>query len=141
MLKGIDPLLNGELLKHLDQLGHSESLALVDRNFPAYGVGAPVIDLGEVTVQRATKALVSVLPIDQYSDSPIARMGIDDDHLTQNDAHRAVLQAINHEEGTERQWRVIPRMDFYSEVKKVRLVVRCLDSSPFACFIFQKGVV
>lgn len=141
MLKGIDPLLNGELLKQLDQLGHGESLALVDRNFPAYGVGAPVVDLGEVTVQRVTKALMSVFPVDQYSDSPIARMGIDGDLGAENEAHKAVLAAVNHEETTERQWRVIPRMDFYSEVKNVRLVIRCLDSAPFACFIFQKGVV
>lgn len=141
MLKGIDPLLNGELLRQLDQLGHGESLALVDRNFPAYGVGVPVVDLGEVSVQRVTQALVSVFPVDQYAEAPIARMGIDGYLETQNDAHRSVLEAINSEEGTKREWRVIPRLDFYTEVKKVRLVIRCLDSAPYACFIFQKGVV
>lgn len=141
MLKGIDPLLNGELLKQLDQLGHGESLALVDRNFPAYGVGVPVVDLGEASVQRVTKALMSVFPVDQYAEAPIARMGIDGDLETQNKAHRAVLEAINDEEVTQRQWMVIPRLDFYTEVKKVRLVIRCLDSAPYACFIFQKGVV
>ena len=141
MLKGIDPLLNGELLRQLDQLGHGESLALVDRNFPAYGVGVPVVDLGEVSVQRVTKALMSVFPVDQHAEAPIARMGIDGDLETQNDAHRAVLEAINDEEVTQRQWRVVPRLDFYTEVKKVRLVIRCLDSAPYACFIFQKGVV
>lgn len=78
--------------------------------------GAPVVDLGEVTVQRVTKALMSVFPVDKFADSPIARMGIDGDLGTENEAHKAVLAAVNREEPTERQWRVIPRMDFYSEV-------------------------
>lgn len=141
MLKGVDPVLNGELLKHLDQLGHGESLALVDRNFPAYGVGVSVVDLGEVTVQRATKAIMSVFPVDQFAENPIARMGIDGELTTENSAHRAVLAAINEVEPEPREWKVIPRQDFYIEVKRVRLVVRCLDNAPYACFIFQKGVV
>lgn len=141
MLKGVDPVLNGELLKHLDQLGHGESLALVDRNFPAYGVGVSVVDLGEVTVQRATKAIMSVFPVDQFAENPIARMGIDGELATENSAHRAVLAAINEVEPEPREWQVIPRQDFYIEVKRVRLVVRCLDNAPYACFIFQKGVV
>jgi L-fucose mutarotase len=141
MLKGIDPLLNGELLRHLDQLGHGESMALVDRNFPAYGVGVPVVDLGEVSVERVTRAVMTVFPVDQFDELPIARMGIDGDLETQNQAHRSVLAEINRSEGTKRAWRVIPRADFYSEVKRVRFIIRCLDSAPYACFIFQKGVV
>ena len=141
MLKGIDPLLSGELLKHLDQMGHGESLALVDRNFPAFGVGVPVVELGEVSVQRVTKALMSVFPLDQFTEYPVARMGIDGDLNGQNDAHRAVLGEITEVELKSIDWKVIPRADFYSEVKEVRLVIRCLDNSPFACFIFQKGVI
>ena len=32
MLKGIDPLLSGELLKVLDEMGHGDQLLVVDRN-------------------------------------------------------------------------------------------------------------
>ena len=39
MLKGIDPLLNGELLRILDEMGHADQLLLVDRNYPAAAVG------------------------------------------------------------------------------------------------------
>ena len=35
MLKGIDPLLTGRLLKILDEMGHGDQLLLVDRNYPA----------------------------------------------------------------------------------------------------------
>ena len=63
MLKGVDPLLSGDLLAILDDMGHGDQLALVDRNFPAVSSGRPVIRLGEVTILRAAEAILSVLPL------------------------------------------------------------------------------
>ncbi len=60
MLKNIDPLLSGSLLELLDRMGHGDVVALVDRNFPAYRYGAPVIDFRGVDTQRAAEALLSV---------------------------------------------------------------------------------
>ena len=39
VLKGIDPLLNGDLLKILDEMGHGDRLLVVDRNYPAFSAG------------------------------------------------------------------------------------------------------
>ena len=64
MLKNIDPVLRGELLKALDELGHGEEFALVDQNFPSYGVGVEVIDLGGIDSSRAAQAIFSVFPLD-----------------------------------------------------------------------------
>lgn len=66
MLIGIDSVLRGELLKALDEMGHGERFALVDQNFPAYGVGAPVVDLGEISASRAARAILSVFPLDLF---------------------------------------------------------------------------
>ena len=35
MLTGIHPLLTGELLAHLDAMGHSDAVVLADAHFPA----------------------------------------------------------------------------------------------------------
>ncbi len=40
MLKGTDPLLSGDLLKILDDMGHGDQLLLVDRNYPAAASGS-----------------------------------------------------------------------------------------------------
>lgn len=141
MLKGIDPVLRGELLKALDEMGHGERFALVDQNFPAYGVGAPVIDLGEVSATRATQAIMSVFPLDPFVETPLERMGIDDDLAGSNDCHDAVLDIARSSASESWPWSVIPRHDFYREVKNVALVVRCLESAPYACFMFRKGVL
>ena len=79
MLKGIDPLLSGDLLRVLDDMGHGDLLLLVDRNYPAAASGKPVIRLGEVTVLRAATAILSVLPLDTFVEHPIERMEVDDD--------------------------------------------------------------
>ena len=35
MLTGINPLLTGELLWHLDAMGHSDAVVIADAHFPA----------------------------------------------------------------------------------------------------------
>ena len=46
MLKNIDPLLCGDLLQILDNMGHGDQLLLVDRNYPAYSyVGVMTMEL------------------------------------------------------------------------------------------------
>ena len=43
MLKGIHPLLTPDLLHALAEMGHGDTLAIVDANFPATRVGRRVI--------------------------------------------------------------------------------------------------
>lgn len=141
MLKNIDPLLRGELLKALDELGHGEEFALVDQNFPAYGVGAPVIDLGEVDTKRVSKAVFSVFPLDIFGPTPILRMGIDEQPGVSNETHDEVRDIANDSMDQDWPWEEVERQEFYSRVKWVRLVIRCLETAPYACFIFRKGVL
>lgn len=68
-------------------------------------------------------------------------MGIDDDLSGSNQCHDEVLSIALDAAHASWDWRIIPRRDFYDEVKDVSLVVRCLESAPYACFMFRKGVV
>lgn len=141
MLKGIDPILRGELLKALDEMGHGERVALVDRNFGAYQYGKPVIDLGEVNAERAAAALFTVFPLDTFCDTPLTRMAYDGERDTVNAAHTAVLARAHEASGEHWDWDVLHRPEFYAQMPDVALVVRCLEDAPYACFTFQKGVV
>jgi L-fucose mutarotase len=141
MLKGIDPLLRGELLRLLDEMGHGERFALVDRNFGAYRYGKPVVDLGDVSAGRAAQALFSVFPLDTFCPTPLARMAYDDDSTMVNDAHKEVFHHANASSEASWEWEVLHRPEFYEQVPNVSLVVRCLEDAPYACFMFQKGVI
>lgn len=141
MLKGVDPLLSGDLLKILDDMGHGDQLLLVDRNYPAVASDRPVIRLGEVSVLRAAAALLSVFPLDSFIAHPLERMEVDEDPTKTTAVQNELLALASRAEGRELSYGVVPRLDFYGRAKAAFAVVHTLDSVPYGCFILQKGVV
>lgn len=141
MLKGIDPLLSGDLLQILDDMGHGDQLLLVDRNYPAVSSGRPVIRLGEVGIMRAAEAILSVFPLDSFISHPLERMEVEDDPTKTTAVQSELLAYASKIEGRPLEFGVIPRLDFYGRARNVYAVVHTLDALPYGCFIFHKGVV
>lgn len=141
MLKGIDPLLSGELLKVLDEMGHGDQLLLVDRNYPAASSGKTVIRLGEVTVVRAATAILSVFPLDSLVSHPLERMEVENDATKITTNQEKVLTIARATHGASLEYGVIPRLDFYDRARGAYAIIHTLDDQPYACFIFQKGVI
>ncbi|MDP3138908.1 MAG: RbsD/FucU domain-containing protein, partial [Burkholderiaceae bacterium] len=73
MLLGIDPLLSADLLHALAAMGHGERIALVDANYPATR-GRRLIELPGIAVDRALRAVLTVLPCDTFVSEPAAVM-------------------------------------------------------------------
>ncbi|CAN5350385.1 RbsD/FucU family protein [soil metagenome] len=140
MLNGIDPLLSGELLKILDEMGHGDRLVLADRNFPAYTAGLPVVRMS-VDTATALDAILSVFPLDTFVDRPLARMGPQDDPEAENDAQTAVLEVARRRSGGALEFEAIRRMDFYDHANTAFAVVQTLETAPYCDFILTKGVV
>jgi len=134
MLKGIDPLLSGELLAALDRIGHGQEIAVVDGNYPAYRSGSPVVRVsaGLVPVLRA---ILSVVPLDP--DVAVARMQVEDDPqyvLPQMEAALALPREAPRAEP-------VPRADLYRRVDAAALVVQTSETEPYANLVMTKGVV
>ncbi|WEO76873.1 RbsD/FucU domain-containing protein [Cryobacterium sp. SO2] len=140
MLIGIDPLLSGDLLKMLDEMGHGDELLLVDRNYPAASSGRPVIRLGPVNVTDAATAILSVFPLDTFVERPVERMEVDDNPAIVGDSQAEVLE-VARAGWPELEFGVVPRLDFYRRAQTVYGVVHTLDARPYGCFILRKGVV
>lgn len=141
MLKGIDPLLSGDVLKVLDDMGHGDELVIADRNFPAYATGRPVIRLGEVTITRAAEAVLSVFPLDTFIPHPLERMEVAEDPSRTTVRGDEILAAAIAAEGRELEWGVIPRFDFYTRAAKAYAVLHTLEDEGYNDFILTKGVV
>ena len=141
MLKGIDPLLSGDLLKILDDMGHGDQLLLVDRNYPAAASGKPVIRLGEVGVLRAAQAILSVYPLDSFIEHPLERMEVEDDPSKTTSLQDELLPLACAAEGRDLRYGVIPRLDFYQRAKQAYAAVHTLEDQPYGCFILHKGVI
>ena len=141
MLKGIDPLLSGELLKILDDMGHGDQLLLVDRNYPAASSGKPVVRLGEVGILRAAKAILSVYPLDSFINHPLERMEVEDNPNKTTSLQDELLVLARDAEARDLEYGVIPRLDFYQRAKQAYAVVHTLEEQPYGCFILHKGVI
>ena len=140
MLKGIDPVLTGIALKALDDMGHGDTLALVDRNYPAHSSTRPVIHLGDIGSARAATALLSLMPLDTFIETPLSRM-LADDNAPANDVHDAVLRVATAAHGKPLKYGLVPRPDFYARARECQVIFQCLEDAPYSCFLMTKGVV
>lgn len=139
MLKGINPILTGETLHGLDNMGHADRLAIVDRNYPAYSAGPPVIHLGQVSVEELMIAVLSVFPLDGFIEDPLQAMQSDKPNGT--NTQKKVFEIANSEHSKHLAFQTADRFDFYEQVKSCSLIIQCLETAPYSCFILQKGVV
>lgn len=76
MLKGIAPLLGPELLHALAAMGHGDDIAVVDANFPADALAKRLIRLDGHDAISVLTAILSVLPVDDFSDDPLRTMAV-----------------------------------------------------------------
>jgi L-fucose mutarotase len=141
VLKNIDPVLTGELLKVLDEMGHGDQLVIADRNFPAATTGRPVIRVGEIGAVRTLTAILSVFPLDTFVARPLERMELDNDPLLTNPTIDAVLEVAQASHSAALEYGVIPRFDFYERARRASAVVLTLESAPACDFIITKGVI
>jgi L-fucose mutarotase len=141
MLKGINPLLRGDLLKILDEMGHGDQLLLVDRNYPSYACGKPVIEIASTSILKVSQAILDVFPIDTFIEHPLERMEVDQDPNKTTPVQDALLEQVRAVHQPDLTFGVIPRTEVYERAKSVFAVVHTLEAAPYCVFILHKGVI
>ena len=76
MLKGIDPLLSADLLHALAAMGHGDTIAIVDANFPGTSKAKRLLSLPGIDVVSATRAILTLLPLDTFVEAPAQVMQV-----------------------------------------------------------------
>ena len=81
MLKGIDPILNADVLHVLKSMGHGDDLIIADMNFPSDSIArqtvyGKLLKLENVTAGRAVEGVLSLMPLDSFVPHPALRMEI-----------------------------------------------------------------
>ncbi len=145
MLKGIDPLLNADVLWALRAMGHGDDLIVADTNFPADSV-ARTTTLGRVLridapAARVVRAVLSVYPLDGFVDDAAARMEVIGDPALAPPVAAEVQAEIDAAEG--RSWPMIgiERFAFYGRAKTAYAVIQTGERRFYGCFALRKGVV
>jgi len=146
MLKSIDPILTPDLLYALRSMGHGDEIAICDTNFPADAVARDtvmgrVLHLDNVTAPRATRAILSVMPLDSFVEKPVRRMevmGKPDEILP---VQAEVQREIDAAEGRSWPMGSIERFAFYDVARKTYALVLTGERRFYANFIFKMGVI
>ena len=144
MLKGINPLLNADVLHVLRAMGHGDDLIIADTNFPSdsvarqtvYGrllrIDAPAADV--------VQAILSVMPIDTFVTDAAARMEVVDEPKTILPVMEEVQDQVS-AVGGPNPMLPIERFSFYDRAKQAYAVLQTGERRFYGCFAFRKGVI
>ena len=146
MLKGIDPVLSADLLWVLAAMGHGDDLAIVDANHPADTVASAtasgrLIRLPGLSMARATRAILSVLPIDDFEPGSLRRMEVVGKPDEIPPVQAEVQAEIDRAMGEPVPCLGIERFAFYAAARASFAVVQVGDPRPYGCFLLRKGVI
>lgn len=146
MLKGIDPLLNAEVLHALRAMGHGDDLIIADTNFPSDSIARQtrlgrLLRIDNVTAARAVEAVLSVMPLDTFVDDSAARMEIVGSPDEIPPVQQEVQKAIDAAEGRSWPMKSIERYAFYERAKSAYCVIQTGERRFYGCFAFRKGVI
>ena len=144
MLKGINPLLNADVLHVLRAMGHGDDLIIADTNFPSDSVARQTV-YGrllriDASAEDVVQAVLSVMPIDEFVDDAAARMEVVDDPKTILPVMAEVQDKVSAANGPNPML-PIERFAFYDRAKKAYAVVQTGERRFYGCFAFRKGVI
>ena len=141
MLKGLSPLLTPELLKILCEMGHGDEIVLSDGNFPSEAIGQRVVRLDAHAGTDVLKAIMSVFPIDTYSDPNAFLMEVVPGDNVETPIWDEYSHIMKESEGETVRIGHIERFAFYERAKKAYAVIATGETALYANLILKKGVI
>ena len=146
MLKGLNPLLNADVLYALRAMGHGDDLIIADTNFPSDSVArqtrlGKLLRIDNTTAAQAVEAVLSVMPLDSFVEDSAARMEIVGAPDEVPSVQQEVQQKIDAAEGKPWPMISIERFAFYDRAKQAYCVIQTGERRFYGCFAFRKGVL
>ncbi len=146
MLKGIDQRLSAEIVHVLMLMGHGDDLVVCDVNHPAASIArqtsyGKLIDMAGCDIPTATRAILSLMPLDTFVPAPVSRMQVVGNPAGQVPIFAAMQAVVDMAEGRAVQIEPLERFAFYAAARQSFAIIRTADSGPYGCFILKKGVV
>jgi len=134
VLDGIHPLLTGDLLAHLDAMGHSDAVVLADAHFPANRLATRLLTFPGVSTTDMLAAIRSVVPLDEAPSLDLmatadgSRLPIQDELAAAAGVPESDLQFLS-------------RQEFYDAAAQAHLILRTGETRTYGNAILRKGVV
>ncbi|MCA0305823.1 MAG: transport protein RbsD/FucU [Actinobacteria bacterium] len=134
MLLNLDPVLTGQLLLALDEMGHGNAVVIADAHFTAAALAKKhLVDLPGLSSPRVLTAIRSVLVPDTYGPTL--------DLMECPDGLQPVQEELIEAARLDGEpYRLIERFAFYDMAAEAELIIRTGETRIYGNAIFRKGV-
>lgn len=139
MLKGIPSIISPDLLKILDEMGHGDEIVIGDGNFPAASNAQRLIRCDGHNVPEILDAILKLMPLDSYVDSPVMLMQTSKGDPTPT-IWKEYGEIVTKHNG-ETEISEIERFAFYDRAKTAYAIIATSETALYANIILKKGVV
>jgi L-fucose mutarotase len=143
MLKNIPALLTPDALHALASMGHGDDLAIVDANFPAASVcaqgGALLVDLTGVGAPDVLRAVLCLMPVDDFEPEPLRVMQVVGDAAAVPAPVAEFRSVLAH--AGERAPVSLERHVFYEQARSAFVVFRTGEPRKYGNILLRKGVI
>ncbi len=134
MLLNLDPLLTGQLLLALDEMGHGDAVVIADAHFTASKLARKhLIDLPGIGSPRVLRAIRSVMVPDTYGpaldlmEAPDGLLPVQQELIAAADLQGA-------------ESRMVERFAFYDLAAQAEVIIRTGETRIYGNALFRKGV-
>ena len=146
MLRNFDNRLNADVIRCLRAMGHGDDLIICDTNFPAdsvarHTVTGELLRMDNLTAAEAIDAILSVMPLDSFVDTPAERMEMVGKPTEIPPVQAEVQKVIDAREGKPWPMGSIERFAFYEKARDAYAVIVTGETRFYGCFVLKKGVI
>lgn len=147
MLKKVPKIISGDLLKILCDMGHGDTIAIVDANYPAQykGRNTKVISYPGVDATTLLRAIMELFPLDHIVDCPVEVMAMEQKDIAAGmkepefwaDVDETVKPYVHN--GVT--YKKISRDDFYDKSEVATAIIQTGEERLYGDVILRKGVL
>lgn len=145
MLKGINKIFTGDLLKILCDMGHGDELVIVDANFPAETMGKRVIKLPGSEGTEILEAVLELFPLDHILSEPVVLLDMEPkDRKTGMEAPeiwKDFQNIVNKKAGSTANIGRMSRQEFYNRSKQAYAIIQTGEERLYGDILLVKGVI
>lgn len=141
MLIGLHPLLTPDLLHALASMGHGDTIAIVDANFPATSCAQRLITLDGAGAPEVLTAILSVMPLDHMVEHPARVMAVMGKPSQIPPAVADFARVIARSLGRKLAPHHVERHAFYVEARAAFAIMRSGERRFYGNILLTKGVV
>ena len=143
MLKGINPIITGDLLKVLCDMGHGDTLAIVDANYPAHTMNEKTMTFASANTIDLLQAVLGLMPLDHIAESSALIMDLEQKDVENGIDEPGIWSEFDLliTKAQDKKIAKVSRQDFYEMSKKATAIIQTGERRLYGNIILVKGVI